>query len=165
MQREQNDESSDITRRTLVRRGGGGLLAVTGGAWLAGCGGSGSTGSSGDAADVGPPKRGGTLRLAGSGGGSTDSLEGQNALSNTDFARVAALYDPLVESDEKGKTRLVLAESIESNKDATEWTIRVRPERHDPRREAVRGEGRALLAPSDRGEGVPGGQLVRTRST
>ena len=122
--------ASGLTRRTLLRRGSAGLLVVAGGDLLAACGGSGTQSpstSGGSSAAAGTPRQGGTLRLGGSGGGATDTLDGQNALTNTDFARAYALFDPLATLDTKGHVTLVLAESIEPNKNATEWTIRLRP--------------------------------------
>ncbi len=116
-----------LTRRTLLQRGGTGLVVVTGSGWLAACGGGSSSSSgSGTQANTGKPVRGGTLRLGGSGGGETDTLDGQNALTNTDFARAYALFEPLTQVDSKGVVRPVLAESLEPNKDATQWTIRLR---------------------------------------
>ncbi len=120
-----------ITRRKLVRVGGTGLVAVTGTSWLAACGGGSSSDASstaaGSPASTGTPKKGGTLRLAASGGGDNDTLDGQNPLSNSDFARIFALYEGLVDLDNDGKVRMVLAESIEPNKTATVWTIKLRP--------------------------------------
>lgn len=123
-----------MTRRRLLRTGGSGLIVVAGGSWLAACGGSSSDSSSSGttpggtpAASAGTPKKGGTLRLGASGGGDNDTLDAQNPLSNSDFARGFALYEGLVDLDHKGKVRMVLAESIEPNKDATEWTIKLRP--------------------------------------
>jgi peptide/nickel transport system substrate-binding protein len=45
-----------------------------------------------------------------------------------DFARIIQLYDPLVNISLSGGLELQLAESIEPNSDATEWTIRLRPD-------------------------------------
>ena len=44
----------------------------------------------------GPPRRGGTLRAAITGGSSADTLDPLNAISNADFSRVNNLYEPLV---------------------------------------------------------------------
>ena len=124
-------ERPSLTRRSLLQKGGSGLVVVSGAGWLAACGGgksgsSPSTGASGGTAG-GTPKRGGTLRLGGSGGGANDTLDGQNALSNVDFATAYALFDPITKVDDKGKVVPVLAESLEPNRDGTEWTIRLRP--------------------------------------
>ena len=62
------------------------------------------------------------------GGGSGDTLEAQIAVTNADIIRTGAISEPLVKLDPlTGVNRYVLAESLEPNKDATEWTIRVRP--------------------------------------
>jgi peptide/nickel transport system substrate-binding protein len=73
------------------------------------------------------PKRGGTLHLGGQGGASNDNLDAQNPLTNCDYPRIYALYSALVKFDANAKPVLDLAESITPNKDATLWTIRVRP--------------------------------------
>jgi peptide/nickel transport system substrate-binding protein len=44
-----------------------------------------------------------------------------------DFARIIALYDPLIGYDLKGQNQLRLAESMEPNANATVWTVRLRP--------------------------------------
>ena len=126
-------DDEGITRRKMLRVGGSGLVVVGGASWLAACGG-GSSSSSGTSAassaspaSTGTPKKGGTLRVGASGGGDNDTLDGQNVLSNPDFGRGVALFDPLVDLDHQGKVRMVLAESIEPNKDATVWTIKLRP--------------------------------------
>lgn len=121
-------ELSSLTRRSLLQKGGSGLIVVGGGSWLASCGGS-SSSSSGSSGGTGggTPKKGGTLRLGASGGGDNDTLDGQNALSNVDFAIAYALFDPLTKVDDKGQVVPVLAESLEPNAAGTQWTIRLRP--------------------------------------
>lgn len=129
------EQSSPTRRRFLQAAGASGLLVASGGI-LAACGG-GDSGSSSSAAagtgtgtgtgtPAGTAVKGGTLRLGAQGGSNSDSLDAHNVLSNTDFARAAQLYDPLVRLDNKGQPELVLAEEITPNKDATEWTIRIR---------------------------------------
>ncbi len=75
---------------------------------------------------VAKPKRGGRLRLASTGGGSSDTLDGNNAVENLDFARAPQLYDCLMEVDANATPQLALAEEVTPNANATEWTIRVR---------------------------------------
>jgi peptide/nickel transport system substrate-binding protein len=121
-----------VSRRTLLRGAGTGLLALGGSQLLAACGGgSGSSPSSGaNSAAIesqGTPVKGGTLRLGASGGGTGDTLEAQNLVTNADFARAYALYEGLTTVSNGGEVVNVLAESLEPNADATEWTIRVRP--------------------------------------
>ena len=117
------------TRRTFIRRVsvGAAVVASTG---LAACGGgtsSAGTSSGSSTTSAGPPKRGGTLRAAFSGGSSTDTIDGDNVVNNVDFARTYQLYDSLVKYDENGQIVNSLAEEITPNKDATLWTIRLRP--------------------------------------
>jgi ABC-type transport system substrate-binding protein len=76
---------------------------------------------------AGSPKRGGTLRFGSQGLSSTDTLEGQNPVTNADFARTYQLYSPLVRVDNNFGIEYDLAEEIIPNSSATEWTIRLRP--------------------------------------
>jgi peptide/nickel transport system substrate-binding protein len=127
------------SRRAFLRAVGGSGLLIVGAGYLAACGGGSSSSSSsgggsapgatsaGAATSAGTPKRGGTLQFGGQGGANTDSLDAHNALTNTDYARVMQLYDPLLDTDYQGKVRMRLAESIEPNATATEWTIKLRP--------------------------------------
>lgn len=116
---------SAISRRRLLQVGGAGTLALAVGG-LAACGGSapGTKNSAG-----GTPMRGGTLQVGASSGGSGDTLDAQNPLTTMDFIRVGALTEQLVQMNAAtGRPELVLAESIEPNERATEWTIRVKPD-------------------------------------
>jgi len=117
---------AEVGRRRLIQYTASGLAVVAAGPMLAACSsGSSSTGSSG-ATPSGTPKRGGTLKLGGQGGATTDTLDAHNPLTNTDNARVPQLYDALVRLDNKAETQLVLATSITPNANATEWTIVIR---------------------------------------
>jgi peptide/nickel transport system substrate-binding protein len=118
----------DLTRRRLLKGAGAGALVIGGGGILAACGSSSSsgTGDATTAAEEGKPVAGGILKVGAQGGSNTDSLDAHNVLSNTDFARTAQLYDPLVRLNTKGQPEKVLAESVESNKDATQWTIKLK---------------------------------------
>ncbi len=109
--------SESLTRRKLLQLGGAGVLALGGSTALAACG---------SAAKRGTPVRGGVLRFGAQGGASTDTLDANNVLTNTDYARVSQLYDPLVRMDDRGQSQLALAEMIAPNREATEWTIRLR---------------------------------------
>ncbi|MEA2621224.1 MAG: peptide/nickel transport system substrate-binding protein [Chloroflexota bacterium] len=126
-------ERSLTSRRQFLRVVGGSGLLIVGGGFLAACGGgsgSGSTGATTDASSTvaaGTPKRGGTLRFGGQGGADTDTLDAHNCLTNTDFARQAQLYDPLIDTDYQGNVRYRLATSVDPNADASEWTIKLRP--------------------------------------
>jgi peptide/nickel transport system substrate-binding protein len=121
----------DVTRRKLLHGAGTGLLVVGGGGILAACGGGGGGGSAASTTNTagtneGKPKAGGVLRVGAQGGSNTDTLDAHGVLTNTDFARAAQLYDPLARLNAEGQPELVLAESIEPNKDATQWTIKLK---------------------------------------
>lgn len=118
-----------VTRRKLLKGAGAGVLVVGGGGLLAACGSSGSgsgTGAGAAPAEEGKPVAGGVMRVGAQGGSNTDSLDAHNVLSNTDYARTAQLYDPLVRLNTEGQPEKVLADSVEPNKDATEWTIKLK---------------------------------------
>lgn len=107
------EAASPITRRRLLQNGVGGaaLLSVPG--LLSACGGD-------DKASV----RTGPLRVAAPGAGS-DNLDPLRGTEPLDFLVALQLFDELARLD-GDKVELALAESIEPNADATEWTIRVR---------------------------------------
>jgi len=116
--------SSDLTRRRLMQIGGGGALALSMGGLLSACG---SDSDSGGTSGGGTPTPGGTLRVGATSGGDTDSIDAQNSLTTVDFIRAGALFEQLMIMDPKtGQPTPVLAESVEPNKDATEWTISLR---------------------------------------
>jgi peptide/nickel transport system substrate-binding protein len=118
------EKTGAFNRRRLLELSASGIALVGLGGLADACGGSGS--STAPSTASGTPRRGGNFRLGANGGAASDTLEAQNPILNTDFARVYALYDPLVTLDDQGRPTLVLAESIEPNADATEWTIRVK---------------------------------------
>ena len=115
-----------MNRRRLLEISAAGMALMGVGNVAAACGGSSSSSGGGTGGSAGTPKKGGNFRLGANGGAASDTLEAQNPILNTDFARVYALYDPLVTLDRSGKPTLVLAESITPNANATEWTIRVK---------------------------------------
>ncbi len=113
---------TSMGRRQFLWSTAAGLVVVGAGASLVGCaGGDGQSAQAGG--PTGEPKRGGTLRVGAQGGASTDTLDAQNGLTNTDYTRNAQLYDPLVWLDDKAQPQLVLAQEITPNKDGTAWTI------------------------------------------
>jgi peptide/nickel transport system substrate-binding protein len=69
-------------------------------------------------------KRGGTFRLAVS-GGSKDFIDGQHIVAKSDIARLMAGYDRLAYIDENFKIQLELAEELKAEK-ANQYLIRVR---------------------------------------
>jgi peptide/nickel transport system substrate-binding protein len=101
-----------------VAAGAGGLLAACGSATPA-------------AVTAAParPRRGGNLRVAMTGGSSSDTLDPHQGLNYLDTARAVALYDPLVRLDAT-TTGIVyaLAEEITpATATGTGWVIRLRP--------------------------------------
>jgi peptide/nickel transport system substrate-binding protein len=113
--------NAQFGRRRFLLTAAAGVAAVGAGATLAGCGGQG--GPQGAPGPSGAPKSGGTLRLGGQGGAGTDTLDGQNAVTNTDWCRTFQLFDQLTVLDDKAQVQLSLAKSITPNNDGTEWTI------------------------------------------
>lgn len=110
----------DLSRRHFLQFTSLGLAVVTTGGALAGCaaGASPTVSTSG-----GKPRKGGTLRVGSTGGGTTDTLDPQAWATLPDQLRVQQLFDPLVWMDAQGKPQLVLAKSVTPNADGTEWTI------------------------------------------
>jgi len=72
------------------------------------------------------PKQGGNLRVAMLGGNSSDTLDAHTTVTQPDTARVTMLYDCLATVNNDGQVSNALAESIEPNASATEWTIRLK---------------------------------------
>jgi peptide/nickel transport system substrate-binding protein len=110
------------SRRDFLRRAAGGTAVLGMGGLLAACGSS----SSAPSAVSGKAKQGGTITLASSGGGASDTLDGNNCVETLDFARAPQLYDTLMEVDANNIPQLHLADEVTPNADATEWTIRVK---------------------------------------
>jgi peptide/nickel transport system substrate-binding protein len=124
----QRDELIRIFEREFSR---GDLLKGTAALGVAGMlsGGLGSLADSAAAA-VAQPKLGGRLRIAVIGGGTAESFDpGKAGLSaDAGAARSQGVFDRLVEiRPHLDGYDLSLAESIEPNKNATAWTIRLRP--------------------------------------
>jgi peptide/nickel transport system substrate-binding protein len=69
-------------------------------------------------------RRGGTFRLAVS-GGSTDFIDGQHIVAKSDIARLMAGFDSLAYFDENYRIRMGLAEELTAEK-ANQYLIRVR---------------------------------------
>ncbi|HEX7168120.1 MAG TPA: ABC transporter substrate-binding protein, partial [Acidimicrobiales bacterium] len=78
-----------------------------------------------DTKDEGTPKAGGSVSMA---------LEAESAgwqpcvdsFSESGTMVMRAIYDPLTSRDSEGEVKPFLAESIEPNADATEWTLKLR---------------------------------------
>ncbi len=117
-----------LSRRDLLVSAG--TVVLAGG--LAACGGSGGSSSAagGSSAAAGTPKRGGNFRLAVTGGGSGDIIDGQSIITKPDQARLAASWETLVSYDDQYQLQIGgdqggLAEEL--TQDApTQWTIKLR---------------------------------------
>ncbi|MDQ3382042.1 MAG: hypothetical protein M3546_17325, partial [Actinomycetota bacterium] len=70
-------------------------------------------------------KRGGTFRLAVSGAGASDFIDGQHIVAKSDIARLMTGWDRLAYIDEKFKIQLELAEELRAEK-ANQILIRVK---------------------------------------
>ena len=72
------------------------------------------------------PKTGGTLRLAVSGGGVTESLDPHAIVNAPDQARALNIFDRLSQTTADLQIENTLAESIEGNADATVWQVKLK---------------------------------------
>ncbi|WP_024933962.1 ABC transporter substrate-binding protein [Actinomadura welshii] len=127
-----------LTRRTLLRSGAlAGAGALTAPA-LAACGSGGAPGTARATGPAGPPRRGGTLRIAylSTAADSIDPLKTSDYLSN---ARLLQVYEKLGLLGPGRKVRPLLYERVAHNPDGTEWTFTLK--------EGVKfADGRAMTA-------------------
>lgn len=114
-----------VTRRELLGTAARGGLALSAGGLIAACGGS-SSSSVSAGGTTGGPHHGGVLTVGLTGGSSSDNVDPNTPVNNTDFARIACLYDTLAWQDAEARPYLRVAEEMTPNKDATVWTIRLR---------------------------------------
>jgi peptide/nickel transport system substrate-binding protein len=75
---------------------------------------------------AGAPRRGGTLKVALTGGSSTENLNPENPEADPAIARAAQLCDTLMIYTPAFELEYALAESVEPNADGSEWTIRLK---------------------------------------
>ena len=109
----------DLTRRQLF----GATVAVGAAGALASC----SSQAPAEQIDTsGPPRKGGTLRVGLVGGSTADTVDAHIPASASDAARVVNLYEPLVRRGYEYELENRLAESVEPNDAATEWTVVLR---------------------------------------
>ena len=117
-----------INRRDFLRYSGMGAAMLGGASALVACSSSSTPSStSSQPAAAGKPKMGGTLHAGLTGGTGSDTVDAHRGVDNVDFARIIALYDPLIGYDLNAQNQLRLAESITPNAKATVWTVRLRP--------------------------------------
>ncbi len=120
-------QQNPITRRQALKGAAAfvGLAAL--GPFAAACGGSDEPTTSPSA--VASPKKGGHIRSGASGGSAADSLDVAVAyLTEPQIAMSWQLYDSLLGFDPDHKMIYLLAESYEGNADATEFTVRLKPD-------------------------------------
>ncbi len=72
------------------------------------------------------PRKGGHLRFATSGGGTTDTLNPTKFIDTTDYLHNFQIQSPLVALDRKSQPIPALAESWEPNADGSEWVFKLR---------------------------------------
>jgi peptide/nickel transport system substrate-binding protein len=117
-----------ITRRDALRGAlAGGVLLGAGGI-VAACGSEAVNVPTHDygATSLKNVRRGGTLRVGVAGGGADDSIDAHVLATVPDISRAFQLYEALAGRDTNSDFELVLAESIEPDKRAESWTIRLR---------------------------------------
>ena len=115
-----------ITRRQFLDGAAKGGLALSAGGLITACGGSSSSPGSATATKGATPRHGGTLTVGMTGGSSSDTLDPNNPVNNTDFARVACLYDGVVWQDAHARPYPRVLEELTPNEDATVWKFRLR---------------------------------------
>jgi peptide/nickel transport system substrate-binding protein len=118
-----DSSSGGLTRRELVQRGAGAAVA----AGLAG--GLGSLAPEAASAAAPKPKRGGVLRVALVGGGaSTDNLDpnGNNGSAELFQSARELSFSKITDVNPDGSYGLQLAESLEANKNATVWQLKLK---------------------------------------
>ena len=81
---------------------------------------------SGNKAIAATPKKGGSVRMASNLHGPDDQLDPIQATSSIDYTRHRATYNSLLQHSDTLVPQPELAESFESNSDATEWTFKLR---------------------------------------
>jgi peptide/nickel transport system substrate-binding protein len=122
-------ERRALTRRDALRGAVAGGVLLGAGGILAACGSETVDVPTSDfgATSLEGVRDGGTLRIGVAGGGADDSIDAHIPATVPDISRVFQLYEPLAGRDTNSDFELVLAESIEAEKGADTWTIRLRP--------------------------------------
>ena len=131
-------EQRGLTRRELVAKGALGIGTFSAAAVIAACGSSSAPSASSHATSNtaglqtttggGTPVRGGTLRIGMISGGTLETITPLTALSSVDVVRRLQIYDQLFAPSEDLKSYVpALAVSAEPNKDASVWTVQLRP--------------------------------------
>jgi peptide/nickel transport system substrate-binding protein len=117
----------DLSRRDFMKTAATGSLAIGSASLLSACGVNAAAITAPVHRASGPPRRGGTLRAAITGGSSADTLDPLSSVSNADFARVNNLFEPLLGLTPDAQPVFVLADELTPNATATEWVLRLKP--------------------------------------
>jgi peptide/nickel transport system substrate-binding protein len=120
------EHGAGSSRRDVLRGAlAGGAILATGG--LAACGASSPSASPTPSASGPRPRRGGNLRVGILGGSTSDTLDANREVTQPDAIRIMALYNSLVRLDTKAQVVNDLAAEMTPNKDATVWTVKLKP--------------------------------------
>jgi peptide/nickel transport system substrate-binding protein len=117
----------DLSRRDFMKTAVTGSLAIGSAGLLSSCGINPDNIRTTAHQASGPPRRGGTLQAAITGGSSADTLDPLSSVSNADFSRVNNLFEPLLGLTPQAQPMFVLADELTPNATATEWTLRLKP--------------------------------------
>lgn len=142
------DEQGPLTRRRFLQGAAAAGGALTFASFLAACGGSSSSSSETAAAATtsaatgvsvaepgttaaatvaeGEPVKGGTIRVGINDGGGSESMNPLFLPTYMETARACQLYDRLYQGASDGTNQPWLADSVESNADATVWKLTLR---------------------------------------
>ena len=127
------DASTQVTaapgssRRDVLRGALASGVILASGGLAAACGSSSPSGSATPSAGGSRPRSGGNLRVGILGGSTSDTLDANKEVTQPDAIRIMALYNSLVRLDTKAQVVNDLAQEMTPNKDATVWTIRLKP--------------------------------------
>ncbi len=116
------------TRRDVLKGAAVGAAALGLGGSLVACGGGGGEASPSPTGGAGEPKKGGTIRAGITGGSNSNTLDVTLEITNSDAARTVMCYEALVYIKADGTMDFLLAEDMIPNADATEWTIKLKPD-------------------------------------
>jgi peptide/nickel transport system substrate-binding protein len=123
----QEEPGPGSSRRDVLRGALAGGVILASGGLAAACGSSSTSPSATPTAGGSGPRRGGNLRVGILGGSTSDTLDAHREVVQPDAIRIMALYNPLVRLNNKAQVVNDLAEELSPNKDATAWTIRLKP--------------------------------------
>jgi peptide/nickel transport system substrate-binding protein len=118
----------EFTRRDVLKGAAVAGAALGLGGSLAACGGGGETTSSASPSAAASPTRGGTINAGITGGSNSNTLDVTMEVTNSDAARTVMCYEALVEIKPDGTMEFLLAEDMIPNADASEWTIKLKPD-------------------------------------